>query len=242
MVQIYTGELRIGKGAQENTFMVSKNYRNEKVAELPSALADEDSLRDGLRKWVTGRLRFASIGASTEAGGGGATVRVITGRYVGGAEWRVKWWFTPDQGWALRRAEVRGRTGELLYVCDTAEQDDSSGAFYPKRGRRVSYIEGKPAETVDFETLSLETSAGAIPDSLFQVEFPKQAVIWDQDTKAVIRNTAGTESALNDLVSRAEPPKRSWQWWLLSGASLACAGAFAWALVRRRARRIGTET
>ena len=194
------------------------------ACETPFRIGGERQLLSDLTYWASGNPVHASV--VPEGGENGATVVEV--RYPNGAH--NKYWLLPEKGWAIRRREANNATGPMNFS-DVKETGVFHGIPYPKQGRGGNYMNtGALGATVEFEVDSIETRAALIPDSLFLVDIPKTASVYDGDLHVTVRNTEVQESHLKEVVARAGG-HGGWGWWLwaLVGVFvLAFAGLAVW--------------
>ncbi len=194
----------------------------------PFEVVGERQLLSDLSYWSSGGAVHFSV--MPEGGANGATV--VEFRYPTGPH--SKYWLLPTKGWGIRRREAYNASGPMNFS-DVKETGVFHGIPYPKQGRRENYMNtGELGATVDFDVDSFETRAAQIPDSLFLVDIPKTASVYDGDLHVTVRNTEIQESHLKEVVARAAG--RGWGWWLWAAVGvfvLALAGLAAW-LYRRR--------
>jgi hypothetical protein len=235
---IFNGEVTVAKaGSVENSYSISKQ-RNELDAwvEPPHAMMKEQGLISHLRDCVAGSKEVIPTRVIDRPGDAGNREVLLELRFPI-TKWSTKHLLLPEHGWAVRHREMRAEDGHVVDRADVSELLTVNGITYPKRGSYEAYfLPGKLGARYDFEVTSVETRANRIPDSLFEFQFPKDSVIWDEDLKVFVRRSEVAQTHLEEVIRRIEGRRNS-GWWLAAGVAgaLLLAGGTLW--VRRHRRR-----
>lgn len=229
---IYTGETLIGRGAEADLFWVSKKDDGRRLAESPFEMAYDTHMLDLLRRWNAKKSETA-VSSSTEEGVGGRAV-VFDFRHAK-SKWRGKYWLWPAKEWAVYRAQTY-TDGALNHDTEVSEYGLINGIHYPKRiAYRLKLASGVTGKTVEMEVTSIETDPNKIPDSLFEFRFPKNASIYDEDLKVLVRSKELAQSHLDEVVRRAAGPRfKTWHWVLAACAAAGVVSGSAWYWRSRR--------
>jgi hypothetical protein len=163
---------------------------------------------------------------------------------VSDTKWRNRVWLLPELGSSIQRFDVLDPTGSLFSRCHSIEYETVDGVPYPVRAVYSTYKRRGTTDTLyresRLEVTSITTRRGDIPNSLFEMEIPKGAEIYDQDQNKYIRNPERVQAVL-DEIARESPRRRENRFWTWVGAGVAgvvsiAAGWWAW---RRRAKSSG---
>ncbi len=227
---IYNGEAEISRIFKQEVYTITKAPQSLYVSEPPFRIAGEHQLLSDLSYWSTGKPVHISVVPEV----GEERCMRLEVRYPNGAH--NKFWLLPGKGWSIRRREAYNEQNGPMNFSDIKETGVFQGIPYPKTGRRENYMNtGALGATVEFEVDLFETCAAHIPDSLFLVDIPKTADVYDGDLHVTVRNTEVQESHLKEVVARAAG-RGGWGWWLWAGVGifvLALAGSAAWFYRRR---------
>ena len=212
---VYNGEISIRPSSQDKIFMISRAYDKKVAAERPTSIMGEELMFSELEAWASGKGKISDIRVLADKTYADEVV-ALQWKYPQGQA-TVKAWFVPSQGWILRRYEEGVSYCKSSRFHEATEYIEHEGLYYPKKGLNKLFMEdGQLQGSTEFEVESLETRASHIPDSLFQYEIPKDAQVWDNDLKVMVRNTELTESHLAELIRRLGPPPSLWVRWSLS--------------------------
>ncbi len=235
---LYNGEIEVRPAAIENMYLLSRKWEKLQAIEQPLEITGENTLRALLQNWIEGKEKFTRVSAAeTERQDG---KRVFALEWYNPEKWRFRLQVLPDDGWALKRWESFDERKEFVDRCEVEQFETVSGIVLPKTGRAEHYMKGNVLGTsTHFAVESVETQASRVPDSLFQYEFPPDAVLYDMDNKVSIRSSVAAESYLAEIVRRLGPPRRQWLKWVgvvAGGFGLLIAGGAAVRWRRRRGR------
>ncbi|MBY0231712.1 MAG: hypothetical protein K2W96_20695 [Gemmataceae bacterium] len=157
-------------------------------------------------------------------------------------KWRNRFWLLREFGYVVKRAEIFNANGFLAYRYHGVEHEIVDGVPYPKKAT-CSYYKDIGGEAVLYEenraeVESITTNRSEIPDSLFEMDIPKDAEIFDEDEQKFIRNPERLQRVLDEIA--AESPRavntRFWNWvWLALAGTVAIVGVLL--IWRWRARR-----
>ncbi|MCI0456779.1 MAG: DUF4381 domain-containing protein [Gemmataceae bacterium] len=239
---LYNGEIQIRPSGKEREYIISKQSPADYAAETPLYVAGEEDFHDNLRGWVNGKYKAPKVSLSETVDSAGEKVVAVQITAATGEKYKA--WLLPEQGHVLQRYERYNQGGGLAGRSEVQEFMTVNGFVYPKRGRWEHFTRDHGLGFMTtFVVKSLETEPRKVPDSLFQFELPKDASVWDDDLKVLVRNTELAQSHLEEVIRRAGPPRRWWQpWWGwagLAGVVLLLVFAFRWYRRRTGVRPVG---
>jgi hypothetical protein len=231
---VFTGDITIGVSNQKNTYFISKKKEEKYAAETPWSLSGEENLLKGLKWWKAKQPELPGMIIRDQEIDG--KKNILLQWTDSSTTWKVTCWFLPDQGWLLRAQEIRNETGVVIDRSEVQETETVGGIVFPKRIEKEHFIKGGELATKDIMQVStIETQPSKIPDRLFQYEFTKDDVLWDNDLKVVVRQPEVYQSHLKEVIERAGPPKRPWISWLVLTLLVVCGTvAIAWRLRRQK--------
>ena len=221
--RIYNGEIEISPSNEKNVFVVSTTP--DKVLNLADAspfdIVGEETLHGFLKLWAKGQAQV-TVRADSETREMGERVRVVE-LDAPKTKWKDKCWFLPEKDWILLRQESYNEKGGPVDKWRGSDYREAQGLFYPKQGRHEHYLaNGALGYTVLVDVKLVEVAANKIPDSLFEFEIPKDASVYDNDLKVMVRNADLTQSHLDEVIKRIAPSPPLWRRWWLITASAAC--------------------
>jgi hypothetical protein len=232
---LYNGELMIVPSNAPNTYLISKN-RAEMYSVLPPwKLADEPDLWTTLQSWKVDRAKITRI-AHTSATDGNESVVEYEFQFSSG--WKSRCRFVPARNYCLRQVESFNEHGQLVYRAHVDSYLSIGGESFPESGwRREFFPDGRLGREVKFQVQSMKIGRGNVPDSMFEFEFPPEALIWDQDMQVWVRRTGQTQSHLDQLVENAGHRRGLWRKWIWIAAPFVVLLLVALLIIRRRSQR-----
>jgi hypothetical protein len=233
-LRIFNGEVTIQQSAKSNRFILSNKADSLTMTEPPWSILGEEQIRQELQLWADGKAPITSISVSevpSVDGNGLLTIEWVSSS----SGWKHKCWVMPAQDWSLHRYEVYNDQGGPISAAEATRFMTIGGAVFAASGGRKNFLRsGELGRTDDFEVQSLVTSAREVPDRLFQVDFPPDAEIWDEDLKVFVRNSEIAQSHLDEIIRRATAPRSMFLSWLLIAATAGALIAVGCVAFRRR--------
>jgi hypothetical protein len=236
-LDVYNGEIRVETDSGINRYDISRKPGEGGVFGTPWVLTGEEAFyKLVLQKWASGELQLKVTTVSEDHLDDGANAVVLTIFYpTTGVKNKI--WLLPDSAYTVHQFEVYGREGQILERSSTTEFSMISGIPIPKRGKSINYYYGKIGKQREFEVESVVLKGSDIPDSLFEVEIPKDAVIYDSDLRALIRDPEQAQAHLEQVLGKLRRDKHPWRVWSILGASLGGMALLAsLVMIRRRWR------
>lgn len=232
---IDNGEVMARKDSSEKTYLITRNRKplNARIAP-PLDESGETIVRDSFIRWLAKGGAVGMKASLKPTSGDGPSV--IMEWHYPKTKWRSKCSISPSRGYAVEWYEQYDASGKLSRRTSTSEWIILNGTSFPKRVHGASAYEGtnKPSWTIELEVTSLELQSRKIPDSLFQVDFPADAIIYDVDKGTPVRKTELAQTHLDEVVKRIEKPSRNW--WLIGSWSAVGAGVLVGLYLFRRRR------
>lgn len=193
----------------------------EKVASYmsPIYVACEPLLCKKLRAWLEKKVEL-DVSLTWDDIGGEERLLALETKAANGA--MTKALLLPDCGFGVRRLESFRSDGTRYLSWEGGKYEAHNGVYYPMSGVRTSYDEaGDVYERHTLEVLSVVKSRDEIPDTLFALEVPRNAELYDSDRKLRMRDPDAVQAHL------AEMAKPTWQkrtFWLVAiNVVLVCA-------------------
>ncbi len=235
--RLFNGEIEVTPGAQEKTYQISRKRSGMHEAQLPTEITGEDEVRRLLQEWSKGLSSITQLTIQEKQGGDGRPVLSCSWVYPL-SKWTVRIEFIAGEWNVLKSYETIHSDGTLLGRHVVEEYAHAGGVTYPKRGTHEQYDQLRHLLVrTSFEVQSAETRASEIPDSLFTMVFPDDAVIWDVENKVYVRNADAAQSHLEEALRHLGPRKTPWALWIgTATGSLAALVLTAWLLRRWRRR------
>jgi hypothetical protein len=202
----------------------------------PTEYTQEDRLWLTLDKWSKDKTLITHSSVTTSLID---DERVMSLELFYPSKWRSIYRLVSDHDYTIASFEEYNDRNQLA-IKSGATYENYKGIFYPKQGYQDAYDRGTLVTKMSFVVDSIETRPSCIPDTLFTFAFPKDASIWDDDNKIMVRNTEVTESHLKEVIARLNPRTNLWLAWLnvaalgIAGALLTLIGTY----FLRRKRRI----
>jgi hypothetical protein len=239
-----------GKNSYENVFSrykTSSKHSPHKV-ESPWTINGQDDARRSLENWATGdfntgRAKSDVIVRNEKGPKGEPLLRLERVPKVRQPGWVI--WLLPELEYALFKKEVYDPDGSLLRRYDQCTYQVIDKKVFPKSGVWTLFgkdANGKPEVSMRYtlNVESIETDPSKIPDSLFQMDIPKDKPVIDMDTKTIIADPKAIQEHLDRLASEV-PGRRQREWWpaILGVVVLAVAvvGLTYWLRRRNRSRQ-----
>lgn len=234
LFHVYNGRRTVQYEGEKRYTITSKPEAAKSYA-TPWDLCGETALRRNLEDVSTrkGILKASSLTLDLKS-----QAQLLELRFASG------WWnrgqLIPELGYSIRQYEVFNRQNLLAYRYHGIEYGTVDGIPYPTRATLTIYDGNEQQRVVSresqLEVISITLNRGAIPSSLFEVEIPQDARIYDKDQGKYVRNPERVQVLLDEIA--AESPRRRerrlWAW-LAAGAVAALAlGGGVWFWRRRR--------
>jgi len=240
-LEAYNGEIRVTTISDDNRYEISRKPGRISVYGSPWELTGEEAFHHiVLRNWAAGKLQLTVTPVAEEHPEGGEDTLVLGIVYPDTGA-RNKIWFLPASGFSIRRFEVYNKQNQLLQRSLTEEFETVAGISIPKRGNVTHYSYGKVGKKREFEVESVVLKRGDIPDSLFDVEIPKDAVIYDSDLQVLVRDPKQAQAHLDEVLSKIQRDKYPWRVWVISGSvlvGLLFVASVLWGRRRRKNARL----
>jgi hypothetical protein len=156
------------------------------------------------------------------------------------SKWRNTLWLLPESGHCLRRFDTLDETGSHVASYHDMAYDAADGVLYPTGAILTKYKRQDGAVIVyqesRLEVVSITTKRRDIPNTLFEMDIPGDAMIYDEDQGKYLRNPERVQKVLDEIAKesprRREPRLLGWVA-VIGAAALAGTGWWVW---RRRGR------
>jgi hypothetical protein len=114
----------------------------------------------------------------------------------------TKAWLLRDCGYRVKRLEQYFGDGTIAYKYSNITYQQVDGVCYPKTAvNQVFSASGDLLRESKLDVLSVTTRPTEIPNSLFKLEIPSGAALYDMDRQVMVRDPARVQSYIDEIVA-----------------------------------------